>query len=679
MQPKLTKSIYFLIVLFLLISTVGIGSAAVKDLKPTAIESTSIMWTWTNPTSADFSHVMIYLNGKFIANTTKSRDYYVATGLTEGTKYTISTKTVDNSGKIDNTWANSSTKTTNTGKTDTTPPASVEELKNSAVGQTWITWTWTKPADTDFKNVAVYIDGKFVTDTSEEFYNATGFTQGTTHTISTKTVDTSGNVNPAWINSSATTNTGQTDTIPPASVTNLKDSAVGSTWITWTWTKPADTDFKHVTVYIDGKFVTDTSEESYNATGFAQGTTHTISTKTVDTSGNVNPAWINSSATTNTDQTDTIPPASVTNLKDSAVGPTWITWTWTKPADTDFKHVTVYIDGKFVTDTPEEFYNATGFTQGTTHTISTKTVDTSGNVNPAWVNSSATTNTGQADTIPPASVTNLKGSAVGSTWITWTWTKPADTDFKHVTVYIDGKFATNTSQEFYNATGFAKGTTHTISTKTVDTSGNVNPVWVNSSATTATADNLPIISGLSGKDITTTSITLIWEASNDTNTIQISRNNVSLANVNASTFYIDNNLTSSTTYNYTLVPYSAKGIEGNQVSINLKTRSSGSSGSGGGGSSTSSSGSSNSKSSSSGGGGGGAGSVEDFANVAMKDSDSEYLRMNSNVTYYFTKEGNDILSVSFYSLKNSGEITSTIEVLNNRSKLVNSTPDGPAI
>ena len=65
-----------------------------------------------------------------------------------------------------------------------------------------------------------------------------------------------------------------------------------------------------------------------------------------------------------------------------------------------------------------------------------------------------------------------------------------------------------------------------------------------------------------------------------------------------------------------------------------------------------------------------------FANVAMKDVDSEYLRMNSNVTYEFTREGNPIQSISFYSLKNSGEITSTIEVLNNRSKLVNTTPEG---
>ena len=60
----------------------------------------------------------------------------------------------------------------------------------------------------------------------------------------------------------------------------------------------------------------------------------------------------------------------------------------------------------------------------------------------------------------------------------------------------------------------------------------------------------------------------------------------------------------------------------------------------------------------------------------MKDVVSAYLRMDSNVTYEFTKEGNPIQSVSFYSVKNSGQISSTIEVLNNGSKLANSTPEG---
>ena len=232
-------------------------------------------------------------------------------------------------------------------------------------------------------------------------------------------------------------------------------------------------------------------------------------------------------------------------------------------------------------------------------------------------------------------------------------------------VYLNSVFITNTSQRFYNATGLTEGTTYTISTRTVDTSGNIDPASMSDLAITAM---LPEISGFSGTNITKTSITLIWEASGNTNRVQISRNGAVLANVSGPSSYIDNGLSSGTTYTYSLIPYNEDGQAGNSVSDSFTTIS-GSSGGGGGG------GSSGKKSSSSGGGGGGASSVEDFSNLALKEIDSKYLRMNANVVYDFTTENNPIRSISLYSLKNSGEITSTIEVLNNRSKLVDTTPE----
>ena len=90
------------------------------------------------------------------------------------------------------------------------------------------------------------------------------------------------------------------DIKPPTSVTNLKESAVGSDWIRWTWANPTNEDFSHVLVYIDGRLVTTTSEMYYKATGFMGGTTHTIGIKTVDTSENVNSTWINNTVTTAT-------------------------------------------------------------------------------------------------------------------------------------------------------------------------------------------------------------------------------------------------------------------------------------------------------------------------------------------------------------------------------------------
>ena len=451
------------------------------------------------------------------------------------------------------------------------------------------------------------------------------------------------------------------DHTSPSTVKDLRESNSGTSWIRWTWTNPNDADFSHVMVYIDGVFIRTTSNAFYNATGLAPGTPHTISIETVDATGNINPALVSDSATTKI-PVDIVPPSPVTGLKESSVGLDWIRWTWVNPKDADFAHVMVYFDGTFVTTTSDAFYNAVGLLEGTTHTITVKTVDTSGNINPTTVSDKATTKV--TDRTPPGYVTNLHETNVGASWIYWTWTKPADADFSSVRIHIDGTFVTTTTNNYYNATGLTNGAEHTIGIETVDTSGNVNTAQVSDTATTL---KLPVISNVAGTNIKANSITLQWEASEDTTSVQISQNGVLLATVNGST-YVHSNLNKSTTYNYTLVPYNQNGLKGEAVSISLTTSSSSSSGGSSGGSSSSKS--------SGGGGGGGATSVEDLANVAMKDVNNQYLRINTNVTYEFTRPGNDILSVSFYSLKNSGEITSTIEVLNNRSKLVNTNPEG---
>ena len=453
------------------------------------------------------------------------------------------------------------------------------------------------------------------------------------------------------------------DHTPPSTVSSLRETGTGTSWIRWGWKNPSEPDFSHVMLYLDGVFIRKTPNAFYNATGLSPGTVHTLSIETVDTSGNINPELVSDPATTEP-LIDTVPPSPVTALNESSVGLDWIRWTWKNPKDADFEHVMVYFDDKFVTNTSDVFYNAIGLAEGTTHTISLKTVDTSGNINHKTVSDSATTKI--TDRTPPAPVTDLNESAIGASWIYWTWTNPADQDLSHVRIYIDGAFVTTTPNNYYNATGLSNGVEHSIAIETVDASGNINTAQVTDPATTL---KLPVISNVAGKSIKATSITLEWDASEDTATVQISVNGTLLDTVTGSR-YVHSDLNSSTTYNYTLVPFDQNGLKGEAVSISLTTSSSNSSGGGGGGSSGGSS------KSSSGGGGGGAGSVEDFANIAMKDVDSEYLRTNSNITYEFTREGNAIQSVRFYSLKNSGEITSTIEVLNNRSKLALIDPEG---
>ena len=93
------------------------------------------------------------------------------------------------------------------------------------------------------------------------------------------------------------------------------------------------------------------------------------------------------------------------------------------------------------------------------------------------------------NTTPPATISNLQ-HITGSTWINWTWTNPPDEDFSHVMVYLNGIWKTNTSDAYYNATGLSADTTPEISTRTVDTHGNVNTTtWVNQTATTLAVPN----------------------------------------------------------------------------------------------------------------------------------------------------------------------------------------------
>lgn len=66
-----------------------------------------IIWlnfTWVNPEDSDFNHTEIYLDGIFQTNT--SSEYFNITGLQPSKSYTISTRTVDIYGNVNQTWVN---------------------------------------------------------------------------------------------------------------------------------------------------------------------------------------------------------------------------------------------------------------------------------------------------------------------------------------------------------------------------------------------------------------------------------------------------------------------------------------------------------------------------------------------------------------------------------------------
>ena len=91
------------------------------------------------------------------------------------------------------------------------------------------------------------------------------------------------------------------------------------------------------------------------------------------------------------------------------------------------------------------------------------------------------------DTTPPASITNLTGTPTSSCdGIIWKWIDPTDADFSYILAWLNGVAVGNVPKGVQQITlsGLAANTTYTVSSKTVDTHGNINATFVNASATT---------------------------------------------------------------------------------------------------------------------------------------------------------------------------------------------------
>ncbi|NPE29394.1 PGF-pre-PGF domain-containing protein [Methanococcoides sp. SA1] len=78
----------------------------------------------------------------------------------------------------------------------------------------------------------------------------------------------------------------------------------------------------------------------------------------------------------------------------------------------------------------------------------------------------------------------------------------------------------------------------------------------------------------------------------------------------------------------------------------------------------------------SGGGGSGGATGEEFGNVEFKDVAERNVRSGQVISYVFDSSGNPVVNVNFTGRKNSGDISTTIEVLKSTSALAKDAPNG---
>jgi PGF-pre-PGF domain-containing protein len=167
----------------------------------------------------------------------------------------------------------------------------------------------------------------------------------------------------------------------------------------------------------------------------------------------------------------------------------------------------------------------------------------------------------------------------------------------------------------------------------------------------------PVISGLTGSG-TTSAATLTWQSSADTDHVEIRKNSAFLTNTSGSTV-TDSGLSAGTTYTYSLRAIDFVGNIGEWSNISVTTDRTSQASSGGGG-----------------GGGGGGSSGESAENILFKDVLSVNTMKDMVTEFEFDNGMNDIQYIRYLSLKNSGKISTTIEVLKSKSGFAtNAAPD----
>src|SRR2546422_291567 len=233
--------------------------------------------------------------------------------------------------------------------------------------------------------------------------------------------------------------------------------------------------------------------------------------------------WMPKSATTLADVTgwDTVAPSTPAGLTASAVSSSRINLSWLAATDNvGVIRYGVYRNGVQIDIVAGTSYANTGLAAATTYSYTVLAYDTS------WIASaqssavSATTKA-LADTQPPSSPTNLAATAVSSSQIDLSWS-PA-TDNVGVTgyrVYRNGTLSASPTGTSASITGLLASTLYSFTVSAFDAAGNVSALSAPRSVTTlplplpdTTAPTVP--TGLAASAVTSTSLTLSWNASID--------------------------------------------------------------------------------------------------------------------------------------------------------------------
>jgi hypothetical protein len=359
---------------------------------------------------------------------------------------------------------------------DTTPPGPVTSLHVTDRTTSNITWAWTNPIDPDFNHVEVYLDSAFKTDllSPNNTYTAFSLEAGTSHNLTLRTVDNSGN--PA-------ANTSSTNSTIGASVSLTPDTVTEGENLTLAITNLVNGSLVNLTISSTDLHPT-SSLLTYQLDNFDMPFALNNGTLTVN---GTNLIWVNLSITKGSTIT--------VERYENPFGSGNVSVSESRDIESGL-YTSIHLSGSIRdSDSPCSIsLSFNGTKDGDDNTTRNFTVQgaSSGNISFLMrVNSTVPLNKTiqvtetHPDITPPAPVTNLQNTGATSSSLIWEWTNPPDPDFSHVIVYLNDAWKANLTAptSVYVASGLTRSTTYTLRIRTVDTSGNAN---INSSSSAAT-------------------------------------------------------------------------------------------------------------------------------------------------------------------------------------------------
>ena len=376
------------------------------------------------------------------------------------------------------------------------------------------------------------------------------------------------------------------DTTPPSMPGSLAVSNVTQTAMTLQWS--ASTDNVGVTaydVYRNSSKVASVTSTTSSQSGLTCGTTYQYEVVARDAAGNASgPARASAATAACATPTpappppspaDTTPPSQPTGLTVSGVTRTSLSLTWAPSSD----NVAVTGYRTLVNGTPNGTSTQPGttvssLTCGTGYTVEVEAYDAAGN---SSTRASVVASTSAcADTQPPSAPTNVVTTNRTSTSIALNWSSSSDNvGVVGYGLYRGGTQVGTSSQTTGIFSGLTCNTSYTLAVDAYDAASNRSSKATVMVSTTACADTTPpsAPTGLAGSNVTTSSLTLSWNASSDNVGVtgyDVYRNGTKMATA-TTTSASQTGLACGTAYTFGVVARDAAGNSSTQASLQAST------------------------------------------------------------------------------------------------------------